>query len=90
MINLTYNGKEINQRESDGYVNAPQMCQANGNQAGDWLKTQDADRYINAISTVTNIQYGDVGYFIQWMDYIYQLEKLPAYLDSKYGQLVKQ
>lgn len=52
---LTYNGNKITQRDTDGYVNATEMCQANGKQVGDWLKTQDAKRYIDAISTITNI-----------------------------------
>jgi len=56
---LTYNGQNITQRP-DGYVNATQMCQANGKQIGDWLKTQDAERYMNAISTVTNIPLTDL------------------------------
>lgn len=238
MINLTYKGKEINQREGDGYVNATQMCQANGKLIGHWMATEDYKRYTEALSKTIGIpivnlvivktgrsggtwihpklavklarwisvkfelwcdehiktlietgatsliipekkgaihyygdrllelktalkkpsdtwcviekcnhllldverlgypvhqfdlldgsigkhwsnyrkgkeweletkkaiytfpdsrvvqinayQYGEVGYFIQWMDYIYELEKLPAYLESKYGQLVKQ
>lgn len=57
---LEYNGQVIQQRGIDGYVNATQMCQANGKQIGDWLKTQDAKRYIDAISTVTNILASDL------------------------------
>ena len=47
---LSYNGNTIEQRELDGYVNATQMCQANGKLIADWLRTKDYKRYIEALS----------------------------------------
>jgi hypothetical protein len=55
MSNLSYNGQNIEQRDLDGYVNGTQMCQANGKKVNDWMRGQDAKRYIDAISSVTGI-----------------------------------
>jgi hypothetical protein len=51
---LTYNGQNITQRP-DGYVNATQMCQANGKQIGHWIETNDYNRYTQALSTSIGI-----------------------------------
>jgi len=50
MTQLTYNNQPINQRGDDGYVNATQMCKANGRLIADWLRTKDYKRYATAIS----------------------------------------
>jgi len=55
MINLTYNDREINQREADGYVNAAQMCQANKKKINDWTRLKETKAYINGISRTTGI-----------------------------------
>lgn len=51
---LTYQGNNIQQR-NDGYVNATQMCQANGKKVNDWMRTEDYKRYVEAISETTGI-----------------------------------
>lgn len=55
MINLSYNGYEINQRESDGYVNATQMCKVVGKKVNDWTRTKETKAYINGVAVVTEI-----------------------------------
>lgn len=47
---LTYNGQEINQRDHDGYINATQMCQANGKLFADWKRSEDYKRYTEGLS----------------------------------------
>lgn len=51
MINLSYNGQIINQRETDGYINATQMCQANGKLVADWTRLKETKDYVSYIST---------------------------------------
>jgi hypothetical protein len=55
MISLSYNGQIINQRESDGYINATQMCQANGKLVADWTRLKETKDYIAYISSDLNI-----------------------------------
>lgn len=55
MINLSYNGQIINQRESDGYINATQICQANGRKVADWLVNKGTQSYIEYLSRETGI-----------------------------------
>lgn len=65
MINLSYNGQVIDQREMDGYVNATQMCQANGKKINDWTRLKETNEYIAYISTDTGISVGDMIYQIK-------------------------
>lgn len=51
---LTYQGNNIQQR-NDGYVNATQMCQANGKQIGHWMATEDYKRYVEALAASIGI-----------------------------------
>lgn len=55
MSNLSYNGQIIEQRNLDGYVNATQMCQANGKRINDWTTTKEAQAYLSYLSTDTGI-----------------------------------
>lgn len=52
---LTYNDQEINQRDHDGYVNATQMCKANGKLFAHWTATDDYTRYVEALSLFIGI-----------------------------------
>ena len=52
---LMYNGNKITQRDIDGYVNATEMCQANGKKISHWLATKETQAYVEAISSVTGI-----------------------------------
>ena len=52
---LTYNGKTITQRDTDNYVNATEMCQANNKKVNDWLRTKETQAYVDEISSVTGI-----------------------------------
>lgn len=42
---LSYNNQEITQR-ADGYVNATQMCKANGKEVKHWLANKQTEAYI--------------------------------------------
>jgi len=55
MISLSYNGQIINQRESDGYINATQMCQVNGKKISHWTSIKETQDYIAYISSDTGI-----------------------------------
>lgn len=55
MTILTYNNQNIEQRETDGYLNATQMCQANGKKVGNWLRNKETEAYIQGIASVTRI-----------------------------------
>jgi hypothetical protein len=55
MTDLTYKNQLINQRESDGYVNGTDMCQANGCQISEWLSNSGTQSYIQALSLETGI-----------------------------------
>jgi hypothetical protein len=50
---LTYKDKEIQQRDTDGYVNLTQMAQANGVKINNWLQTDNAKEYIKALESDT-------------------------------------
>lgn len=68
MVNsLTYNGQKINQR-ADGYVNATQMCQANGKRVNNWLRNKETQEYIRGIASVTQISATDLVVSIQGGD----------------------
>lgn len=49
MINLSYNGKEFNQRE-DGFVNLGQLCATHGKRYPDWRRLKGADEYLAAVA----------------------------------------
>lgn len=55
MTNLTYKNQLINQRDSDGYVNGTDMCQANGCRISEWLSSSGTQSYIQALSLETGI-----------------------------------
>jgi hypothetical protein len=55
MTDLTYKNQLINQRDSDGYVNGTDMCQANGCQISEWLSNSGTQSYIQALSLETGI-----------------------------------
>ncbi|MGL6343616.1 MAG: KilA-N domain-containing protein [Waterburya sp.] len=55
MAILLYKDQSIEQRDVDGYVNATQMCKTVDEDTSDWLKTRDAQLYIEAISQKTGI-----------------------------------
>jgi hypothetical protein len=50
-----YNDKNISYRKTDGYVNATEMCQANGKKVNDWLRLKQTEAYIQELSIVTGI-----------------------------------
>lgn len=52
---LSYNNQPITQREIDGYVNATEMCQANGKLVADWMRTKETKAYIDELSSVMGI-----------------------------------
>ncbi len=50
MINLSYNGKNFNQREEDGYVNLGELCATHGKKFGNWSRLKSSRDYLAAIS----------------------------------------
>ena len=52
---LTYNGKAITQRDTDNYVNATEMCKANGKLFAHWMENKDSKRYLEATSVSIGI-----------------------------------
>lgn len=50
MINLTYNGKSFNQRESDGYVNLGELCATHGKKFGNWTRLQGSKEYLATLA----------------------------------------
>jgi len=55
MINLAYNGKSFNQRESDGYVNLGQLCATHGKRLNDWKRLKTSNPCLEAASEATGI-----------------------------------
>ena len=52
---LTYNGKSFEKNESDGYINAGEMCAANSKKLNDWMRTKQSEAYQTAVSSATGI-----------------------------------
>lgn len=48
-MELQYNGNKIEQRESDGYVNATQMAKANGKRLDNYMRLESTAKYIEAL-----------------------------------------
>jgi hypothetical protein len=46
---LQYNGINIAQRESDGYVNLTQMCKVNGKRLDNYLRLEQTKRYLQEL-----------------------------------------
>jgi hypothetical protein len=46
----TWNDAPIPRRDSDGYVNATAVCQANGKRWGNYIRTESAKAYVHALS----------------------------------------
>ena len=49
LINFDYNGQTIQKRDSDGYINLTQMCQANGKRIDKYLKSKRTQEYIESL-----------------------------------------
>ena len=73
MTDLIYNGQQINRRDSDGYVNGTEMCQANGVLISGWLRLKKTESYIASlasdmqidISQLTDVRKGNTEKFGQ-------------------------
>jgi hypothetical protein len=52
---LTYNDQEIQQRDTDGYVNLTQMAKANNVEVSNWLRLDSATVYIQALESDLHI-----------------------------------
>ena len=50
MINLSYNGKSFNQRESDNYVNLGQLCATHGKRFSNWYRLNSSAEYLYALA----------------------------------------
>lgn len=48
--NFDYNGKLIQARTSDGYINLTQMCQANDKLLADYTRLKSTKAYLEVIS----------------------------------------
>ncbi len=62
MSNLTvfnYNGQVISRRD-DGYLNASEMCQANGKLFADWSRLKSTKAYTEALSVAMGITIGQL------------------------------
>lgn len=56
MIDLSYNGKTFNQRESDGYVNLGQLCATHGKKFSEWKRLKSTPEYLRATAeTLTQL-----------------------------------
>lgn len=55
MTILIYNGQNIEQRVSDNFVNATEMCKANGKKINDWLRLEETKEYFEELSLETGI-----------------------------------
>jgi len=51
----SYDGTPISRRTTDGYVNATAMCKANGKRWSDYRESDRADKYLQALASVTGI-----------------------------------
>ena len=51
----THNGREIAQREEDGYLDAKAMCQANGKLFADYGRLKSTAEYLDELSSVMGI-----------------------------------
>lgn len=49
LINFDYNGQTIQKRDSDGYINLTQMCQANGKRIDKWKELKATKAYIEEL-----------------------------------------
>ena len=56
---FNYNGQNINQR-SDGYLNASQMCIANGKLFSDWNRGKSTKAYVACLSEAMGIPIADL------------------------------
>ncbi|NDF99534.1 MAG: KilA-N domain-containing protein [Chitinophagia bacterium] len=56
---FNYNGQNINQR-SDGYLNASQMCIANGKLFSDWNRGKSTKAYVVCLSEAMGISIADL------------------------------
>lgn len=55
VLDRTFNGATISQRETDGYFNATAMCQANKKQWNDYWRLSSTTAYLDALSESTGI-----------------------------------
>jgi len=60
MINLSYQGKEFNQRESDNYVNLGELCATHKKKLNDWSRLKSSKAYLEAVSGATGIPVADL------------------------------
>jgi len=57
---LEYQGNQFEQRDSDNYVNLTEMAKPFNRFVKDWLKTESAKAYLDAVSAVGNILLSDL------------------------------
>ena len=50
LINHDFNGTQIKQRKSDGYLDATAMCKATGKRWFDYYRIDNTQAFINALS----------------------------------------
>ena len=55
LISRSWNGTPIQRRTTDGYVNATAMCKANGKRWSDYRESDRCQRYLDALSELTEI-----------------------------------
>ena len=55
LVSRHWNGTPISRRTTDKYVNATAMCKANGKRWGDYRESDRAERYFQALESVTGI-----------------------------------
>ncbi|MEL4897239.1 KilA-N domain-containing protein [Crocosphaera sp. Alani8] len=53
MIILTYNGKSLNQRPENNYVNLSQLCATHGKKLNNWTPSKLGKSYLEALSART-------------------------------------
>ena len=54
-VSRSWNGTPISRRTTDNYVNATAMCKANGKRWSDYRESDRAERYLQALESVTEI-----------------------------------
>jgi hypothetical protein len=50
-----FNGRNIRQRATDGYISATDMCKAFNRLFNDYNRLQSTERYLGALSSVTGL-----------------------------------
>lgn len=53
VIDHNFNGTQISQRQSDGYLNATAMCKANGKRWFNYCQLDSTQAFFRALSTET-------------------------------------